>query len=486
MITPFLFALAILVVLFMIILLNTVRHRSGAESIPAANLIQIEKDAVVGRLSESIRVCTLSSQDPEQFDQSTFLQFHSFLKNAFPAIHRQMELEIINDYSLLYKWEGSDDSLKPLLFIAHFDVVPVEPGTEQNWTYDAFSGKVADGYIWGRGAIDMKSVLISQMEAAESLIKEGYKPERTIYFAYGHDEEIGGGEGAAKIGELLKQRDVELACTIDEGMMILDEDISWTKKPLAIIAIAEKGYVTLRLTVTYDGGHSSIPPEKTTLGILCHAVGKLERNQRKATISGVAGLFFKSILPDLPWKKKILFANSWLFKPLLINQLKKDNVANAMIRTTLAPTIINGGVKENILPTKAYALVNFRLLPGDSIADVIRYAKKIVNDPNIDIIEHSDIGTEASPVSDVDSKEHLAIQTSIQQVFPGTRVTPGLEMGGTDSKHYLDITDNSYRFSPIVFGPGDVERVHGTDERIGVEDYVRMVQFYGQVIRNVD
>ncbi len=478
-------AIELFVILFICVLFNTLRGRSRLETVAATDLLQVEEESAIKRLSESIQLRTVSSQDPSTFDQSIFLQFHTFLKEAFPLIHQEMQLEVINDYSLLYKWTGSDESLKPSVFIAHYDVVPVEPGTESDWTHDAYSGKIADGYIWGRGAIDMKSVLLAQMEAAERLINEGFKPTRTIYFAYGHDEEIGGGDGAAKIGELLKQRGVQLACTIDEGMMILDEDISWTNKRLAVVALAEKGYVTLRLTATYDGGHSSIPPKKTTLGILCRAVEKLERHQKKASLSGIGGLLFKTIASDLPWKKKVLFANSWLFKPLILKQLKKDNVTNAMIRTTLVPTIINGGVKENILPTKAYALVNFRLLPGDSIADVIKYAGKIVNDPNIDIIRHSDIGNEASPVSDMNSRGYQAIQTSVQQVFPGTSVAPGLEIGGTDSKHYLDITENSYRFSPIIFGKGDMERVHGTDERIAVEGYIQMVQFYGQVIRNI-
>jgi carboxypeptidase PM20D1 len=198
----------------------------------------------------------------------------------------------------------------------------------------------------------------------------------------------------------------------------------------------------------------------------------------------VAGLLFKTITPDLPWKQKILFANTWLFKPLILHQLKKDTFTNAMIRTTLAPTIINGGVKENILPTKAHALVNFRLLPGDSIADVTSYAKKIVNDPNIEIVSHGNIGIEASPVSDTNAMGYRAIKQAVQQVFPGTAVAPGLDMGGTDSKHYLGVTENSYRFSPIVFGESDMERIHGTDERIGIKDYIRMVQFYGQVIKN--
>ena len=406
------------------------------------------------------------------------------LEQAFPAVHQTLDRQIINTYSLLYKWPGSDPSLKPVVFLAHFDVVPVEPGTEDKWKYGAYSGEVAEGYIWGRGALDMKNILMGIMEAAEILAKKGFEPKRTIYLAFGHDEELGGPAGAAKIVENLKAQGVQIAFTLDEGMMILDKSISPTKQQLAVIALAEKGYVTLELTAKGRGGHSSMPPPTTTLGTLSRAVVALEDNQMPASLSGAAGYFFDTIARDMPFVQKMMFANLWLFEGILLDQLVKNNVTSAMVRSTTAPTIIKGGMKENVLPSQAQALVNFRIIPGDTPEDVIEHARKTINDSEITVTKYEGSGTYPSPVASVDSVSYQIIRNTIHQVFPGIASAPGLMIAGSDTKHYVPISDNNYRFAPITIGSEDVAGIHGINERVQVAGYVKMIPYYVRLMEN--
>ncbi len=474
-----------LVVLIIVILIKTFLFTSKQDKVAAVNPVEVDIDDVAAHLSDAIQYCTLSTQDSSMFNPEPFLKFNAFLEQTYPLIHQKLEREVINDYSLLYKWTGSDESLKPVMFVAHTDIVPVEPGTEKNWKYDAFSGQIADGFVWGRGALDMKSTLTGLMEAAEKLLQTGFQPKRTIYFAFGHDEEIGGPEGAAKIVEVFKAKGIRVAFTLDEGMVILNEELSPSKKQLAVIGLAEKGYVTLKISVETKGGHSSMPPTQTTLGVLSKAISQLEQNQMPASLSGAAGQLFDTIGPDLPFVQKALFANQWLFGGVILNQLAKKNTTNAMIRTTTAPTIMDGGVKENILPSKAHALVNFRVLPGDTVADVLAHTKKAINDPNVEITIHGRTNGEASPIASTDSFGHRAIKKTIYQMFPGTAVTPGLVMAGTDSKHYVAIADDCYRFAPAIFGPDTPGRIHGTNERVEIEGYVKSIQYYIQLMKNV-
>lgn len=485
MITPLSLIPAFVILLVIVVLVNTLRFRPQPRQLAAVTPAAIDEQGAVDRLAGAIQFRTLSSQNPEDFNPEPFLEFQSFLERSFPHIHQQMERDIINRYSLLYKWQGSNDSLDPAVLLAHMDVVPVEAGTENDWTYDAFGGVVADGFVWGRGTLDMKNTLMALMETMEALISSGFRPERTLYLAFGHDEEIGGNGGAAQIARVLEERGVKAAFTLDEGMVILDEQLSTSKRQTAIIGIAEKGYVTLKIKANAVGGHSSMPPVKTAVDSLSRAIHSLVSNQMPASLSGVSGMLFDHIGPDMSFLMRLLFANRRLFKPLILRQLQKIPTTNAMMRTTTAPTVIQGGIKENVLPTTAYALVNFRILPGDSTESVITHARRVINDPEIDISIHGGANNDPSPISGIDTSGFQALSRTIVQLFPDTTVAPGLVLGGTDSKHYRSVTENSFRFAPVVLGPDDPGRIHGSNERISVENYIRSIQFYNQLIRNI-
>jgi carboxypeptidase PM20D1 len=434
----------------------------------------------IERLSGALRFETISHQDDADFDPEPFLEFHRYLAAAFPRTHGTLELERVAEYSLLFTWKGSDPTLAPFLLTSHFDVVPVVPGTEERWTQPPFGGVVADGYVWGRGALDDKVGVLATLEAVEALIARGFVPERTIYLAFGHDEELGGNIGAAGMTDLLESRGVRLWFSLDEGMAIVS-GIGGVEEPVAMIGIAEKGFLTLRLTAKAAGGHSSVPQPGGAIPRLARAVTRLDETPLPSRMSSVAGSMFDALGPHLPGVQGFLISQRWALGPLLESTLSATPSMNAIIRTTTAITMLEGGVKANVLPTSATATANFRLVPGDTVASVVDNVRSIIDDPEIEIeIEQ---GREASAVASDSGEAWDAIGAAVEAIAPGVIVAPALVLGGTDSKHYGRIADNAYRFTPYRVGEDDFARVHGTDERVPVDDYADIIRFYEALIQ---
>jgi len=446
--------------------------------------METETRKTIQRLSESIQIKTISEPDVSSIDYEAFLKFHQFLVKSYPLIHQNLERQTINTYSLCYEWAGSNPDLEPIAFLAHMDVVSAPTGNEYDWRYDPFSGKIADGFVWGRGTLDMKSTLTAIMEAVETLLEQAFTPERSIYLTFGHDEEIGGLEGAKKIVQSLTKKGIRFSYTLDEGMVILGPKLSPTNKMLGVIGIAEKGYVTLNLKGKGKGGHSSLPPQQTVISKLCKAAVRLEKKQMPPAFTDPVSLFFQTIAADMDFVEKLLFQNIPVFKKLLFLILEKSETTNALIRTTTAPTMFHGGVKENILPNNAKLTVNFRILPGDTISNVFDHVKKVIKDKSIAVKLGEKFIAEAPPVSSSDSTGFKTIEKTIHQVFPETAVSPGLILATTDSRHYAQISKNCYRFSPFVYGPDDPARIHGTNERIPVQGYLQGIRYYIQLIKN--
>ena len=275
-------------------------------------------DAAAKRLSGAVSIKTVSERDPDNFRALVTL-----IETSFPKIHGQLERKIIGGAALLYTWKGSDESLLPVILMAHTDVVPIAPGTEKDWTYPPFSGNIENGYIWGRGTLDCKVSVMAILESVEWLIGKGFSPARTVYLAFGHDEEVGGPNGAFKIAEFLKQQQIKAQWVLDEGGMIYSDDMAGVEKPVALLGIAEKGYMTLKLSVETKGGHSSMPPAETAIGILSKAIYKLERDQFPARYEGVVADMYAYLAPEMSYAGKFFFSNSWLLKPIIRNQLQK-------------------------------------------------------------------------------------------------------------------------------------------------------------------
>jgi carboxypeptidase PM20D1 len=443
----------------------------------------VDERRAAEHLSSAVRFQTISRDLAPDVDRSEFLRLHAFLKEAFPHVHAILTREVVNGYALLYAWPGEDPTLRPIVLMAHQDVVPIAPGSESRWHAGPFSGEIKDGYIWGRGAWDDKGNLMSILEAVESLAAAGFKPRRTIYLAFGHDEENGGAEGASAIASLFKLRGVRPEFVIDEGMLIAEGIMPGLDPPVALIGIAEKGSATLKLTATAPPGHSSMPGSRTAIGSLATALERVERAPCPAVVGGVAGDMLRAIAPEMHGLNRLALSNLWLLEPFVRRQLAAAPSTNALLRTTAAITVIRGGDKENVLPGTAEAWVNFRLLPGDTVRGVVEHVRRAVDDERVGI-EVLPQSSEASKVASQASDGYALISRTVREVFPGVVVAPGLMIGGTDSRHMEEVAENVYRFSPVRARAEDLSRFHGTDERISAENYVEMIRFYETLIRH--
>lgn len=477
-------ALVAVVLLAAVVVTRTLRFHSRQIAAQPATGLTVDANAAAERLSDALKFRTISYQDSTQFDAAEFRAFRAFLEQAFPKTHETLSREIVGAFGLLYQWTGSDPALAPVVLMAHQDVVPVEPGTEGRWTYPPFEGRIADGFVWGRGAMDDKGNLMAELEAVETLLSQHAVPRRTVYLASGYDEEVGGTRGAAAIARRLQGRGVHPEFVLDEGGALVTGMVPGVDGPVAMVGIAEKGYLTLDLTVQAEGGHSSMPPRQTAVGILSAALDELEEHPVPGGIRGPTAEMFAYLGPELPFGMRLFFANRWLFGPLLARTFGAQAAGNAMLRTTTAPTMFQAGVKENVLPSSAHAVVNFRLLQGDSIAGIVDYVRRTIDDPRVKVAIAPTFKTEPSPVSPVESDAFRLLARTIREVVPSAIVVPWLVVGGTDSRYFTALTDNVYRFSGVPVGPSDPERAHGTNERVSVSGHEQNVTFYLQLIRN--
>ena len=475
----------IFVSLVAVILLRTVLLDSKQIIVEPVDALQVDEGILSDHLAHALRFPTISSQNPSEQKSEPFLRFHDYLAQIFPESHRTLSREIIGGHSLLFAWSGKEPDLKPILFLAHQDVVPAESESLGDWTHSPFSGDIDEGYIWGRGALDDKVRVLATLESLERLIKEGYQPRRTIYLAFGHDEEVGGMRGAAKISELLRKRGIEFEYVFDEGGAVTEGVVPGISSPVALVGIAEKGYLSLELGIQGEGGHSSRPPPHTIIGILSTAIHRLEGSPFPSRIDGGTRAMIDHLAPELPLLQRMVLANLWLFEPLVEYQFSLDPTTDATIRTTLAVTMIEGGFKENVLPTQSQAVVNLRLLPGDTLARVTERVRNSINDPRITIHPLS-ISREPSLDSRLDSWGFEVVHQTIREIFPEAKVAPFLVVGGTDSYHFGNVAADIYRFSPLTVFPEDLKRIHGIDERISIDNYVQCVRFYYHLIRNSD
>ena len=462
---------------------NTLRHASRQLDVPPVQPLAIDENAAAQRLSAAVRLRTVSSDDKSNASTDEFRKLHALLENAYPRAHAALKRETVSKLSLLYTWSGSDPSAKPIMLMAHQDVVPIAPGTEQNWQVDPFSGEIRDGFVWGRGSWDDKGNLLAIMEAVELLAGSGFKPRQTVYLAFGHDEEIGGEQGAKAIAALLQSRGVKLDFVTDEGLLITEGILKGLDRPLALIGTAEKGYLTLGLGATATPGHSSMPPHDTAIGMLSAALARLDDQQMPAAFRGVAAEMFDTIAPEMSGLNRVLLSNLWLFGPVVKSQLEKGAGTNAVLRTTTALTVVHAGNKENVLPGRADALVNFRILPGDTTDSVTAHVKSAVASEAISIAR-SGHGYEPTPISPSAAPSYRLVNRTIRELFPGTVVSPGLMIAATDSRHMAAIADNIYRFSPVRARSEDLPRFHGTNERISISNHAELIRYYHRLLVN--
>jgi carboxypeptidase PM20D1 len=482
-----LLALLGIVVLGLAVVVGVKAYASGSRQVDVASVAPapVDSAAAAARLGAAVRFRTIASPDDVDANGEAFEGLHALLQKSFPAAHAALKRESVGKYGLLYTWPGSDPSAPPFALMAHQDVVPIAPGSDGDWQQPPFSGAVVGGYVWGRGSWDDKVNVMSMMEAVDMLAASGFKPRQTIYLAFGQDEEIIGKRGAMEIARLLKERGVHLQFVLDEGLLVLQGVIAGLDKPAAFVGVAEKGYVDVRLTAVAAGGHSSIPPPEagqSAIGMLSAALTRLDNQPMPASMGALSRQTFETIAPEMGGASRVLLSNLWLFGPLVERQLEKAPSTNAALRTTTALTVVEAGNASNVLPARATAIVNFRILPGDSSDDVIAHVQRVVANPAIRIEK---LGfSEASRVAHTEAPGYRLIDRTLRQLHPDMIVAPGLMVGATDSRYFEGIADDVYKFSPVRADSADLKRFHGTNERISIANYVELIQFYHQLLRN--
>ena len=473
----------VLAVLGAVLLVRAATVRSRQPQAGPAEPLSIDVAAAAERLAGAVRIPTVAAENAADGPATGFAALHAHLERSFPLAHAALKRENVGSGALLYTWPGTDSALAPVVLMGHMDVVPVEAGTEAAWAQPPFGGRVAGGFVWGRGTLDDKVTVLGVLEAVEALTLEGYRPHRTVLLAFGADEEVGGHQGAAVIAGLLRERGVAPALVLDEGGAIMHDTVPGVRAPVALVGIAEKGFASVELLATSPGGHSMAPPRHTAVGILARAIARLEERPFTADLRGATAALFDAVGPEMPFGMRTLFANRWLFEPLIEWQLSRNPSTNAAIRTTTAVTMVEGGTRENVLPRRARAVVNFRILPGDTVAAVTRHVEQIVDDPAVKVTLRQP-SAEPSPVSPAEGAAWDTLARAIRQVFPDVVVAPYLVTGGTDARYFSALTPHVYRFTPTRLALSDLTRVHGTDERLSIDNYAELIRFYCQLLRN--
>jgi carboxypeptidase PM20D1 len=478
--------LAALLLLAAAVAVNTLRQGSRQLQVPPAPPLALDANAVADKLAGTIPFRTIASADDPGLNAAEFRKLHAYLEQRFPLVHAKLRRELVGELSLLYTWPGSDPSAKGIALMAHHDVAPVAAGTESLWEVPPFSGAVKDGYVWGRGAWDDKGNLVAQLEAVEMLLAAGFQPRATVYLVSGADEEVAGLRGAGAIAKLLQDRKVRLDFVIDEGLVLAEGLVPGVAAPAALIGVAEKGYVTVQLKVTKPAGHSSMPPAAGTSAIatISAALQRLDEQQFPPQLQGVARDLFVTLAPEMKGLQRVALSNLWLFGPLVERQLAAGASTNALLRTTTALTIVNAGNKHNVIPGEAQAIVDFRILPGDTREGVLQHVRDRVG-PGVQV---QAIGgsKEPTPVSSTDAPSYRLLERTLRSLFPDAVVAPALYVAGSDSQHFVPLADSIYRFSPVRVKPADVARLHGTNERIAIANLGELVRFYHQLLRNLN
>jgi len=418
----------------------------AAVEIPDTSGYQIDASAAAMRLAEAIRFRTVSLIE-ETEDRAQFVQFHTWLQQRYPAFHAAARREMVGELSLLYTWEGSDPGQPPIILLAHQDVVPVPNDTRQNWQVDPFGGIIR-------------------------------QPTRTIIFAFGHDEELGGDNGAVVMARMLAERNVRAWFVLDEGMAALDRH-PLTGGPAAMIGISERGSGTMRVRAVGQPGHSSMPPSETAVSLVAEAVDRIHSMPIEQGLEGGPALgMMRALAPELSLTNRMAVSNEWLFGPMLRQRMEGNPAARALLGTTVAPTMIEGGSRPNVLPGEASAMINFRIHPRDTAADLLRSARQEVADLEGVTVEWAEEPREASPISSSEASSYALIAALSGAILPDAPVAPGLVLAGTDSRHYAGVAEDVYRFQPILLTAEDLEMPHGLNERLSVANFERMIRFY--------
>ena len=501
----------LLLILILVLVVRTVTYKFGkvTRNVDDKELVNTApSEQSVRRFVGGIRIPTISNEVYEETDFKPFDEFMKYLADSYQEVYRVMDADPINTYGLVFHWKGRNSDLKPILFLSHYDVVPVvgyDPSTatvadtvfrfhdkplppigtySEKWDYPPFSGAVAGGRIYGRGTLDMKCMLFSLMEGADNLIAVGFQPERDIWFAFGQDVEVSGRQGAFNIAGYFKQKGLRFSAVYDEGGIIAapGSAIESIQEPLALVGVGEKGFLTLRLTIKGMGGHSSMPPSKSSLVYAAEIIEKLNDNQFPAEIISPIAAFFDNVGGEMGFFSRMAIAFQGLLEPLLLKTMEKSPASNALVRTTTAITMAKGSDAANVLASEAEVTVNFRILPGESVAGVIEHVKKLCE--GYDVAIHVVSEREPSSISPENVRGFEIIKEEMAKIYPAAIVTSYITIGGTDSYKYQTVSDDIYRFLPICLNQYEQRTIHNENEYISLENFGKMQWYIKELMKN--
>jgi len=469
---------AVLLVFIAIILIRTAAFKPKKEEPRDNSLVDLDEQKIVTDFQEMIRCKTISYNRKELEDDEEFEKFHRLLVERFPNVNKVCSLEKINDRAILYKWKGKSSD-KPSVLMSHYDVVSVE---ESEWAQPPFCGDVIDGVLWGRGALDTKATLSGVIQACEKLIGEGFVPENDVYMAFAGDEEING-NGAPAIVEYFRQKGVRPELVVDEGGAVVEKVFPGVTRPCALIGIAEKGMLNLEFSALSGGGHASAPPAHTLVGKLSQVCVDVENKPFKYKMTPAAQKMFDTLGRHSSFLYRMIFANLWLFSPILNLWAKKSGgEINALVRTTCAFTQMEGSKGMNVMPATAKMVANYRIISGETVESVTEQIRKIVDDRvQVNVIS----GINPSVVSSTDCEGWDKVSRAVANTWTDAIVSPYLMVACSDSRHYGAITDKVYRFSAMRLSKEERASIHGNDEKIPVETLVKTVEFYVRLIKTL-
>lgn len=411
--------------------------------------------------------------------------FQDYLKAAYPSFHKVAERTVMSPFGLLYRWPAlSPSGQKPVLFLAHYDVVPVE---KERWTVDPFAAEIKEGFIYGRGTLDTKNSLIAILEAAELLAASGFSPKRDLFFAFGGDEERSGTFGARRTAAHFAEKGIAFAWSLDEGSVVAMGTIPLMNVPLALISVEEKGFLDLELTVRQKPGHASRPPKVQAVAVLGAALARLGKKDFPFALTPTVETFFKSLAPFMKGSRAMALGNARVLGPLFFKLAATTSETAALLRTTLAMTQLSGSLADNVLPSEAKAVLNLRLLPPWTIERATDWVRNAIGDARVEVAVSpvrlaNDPVTAPREVASGRGPGWKEIGDSIRASFPDAAIIPYLMTATTDSRHYAPLCDAVYRFVPLKLTGADLALIHGHDERISIENFTRSIEFYRSLI----
>ena len=454
---------------------------------------EFEFQKFIDHFSASLKIKTdwpVGAKKGDSAAEKPLVDFQNFLVKTYPAFHKCAERTAFSPYSVAYRWPGEGSAGKsggsaPVLFLAHYDVVPAETA---KWSFDPFGAELKGNYIYGRGALDMKHILMSLLESAETLCRQGFKPKRDIWIALGGDEEMTGVLGAKETAAWFAEKGIQFSFIVDEGTPVAKDQIKGINKPLVLMGIEEKGFVSLDLSVEQKPGHASQPPDEQAVAILSRALLRLSKRPFPWRLTPTVEAFFKQLSVHSSGITAFVMKHSRMLGPLFFKAAAANPAIKALLRTTVAMTQLEGSAADNVLPSTAKAVINLRLLPPWTVTTAIERIKTIIADERVNVTVH---GFASDPVRSGPGAEAgnspgwKEINGAINQTFPGAPVLPFLMLATTDSRHFQDLSKYIFRFNPLILDPQELSRIHGHDERISLENLDHCLRFYTKLLEQL-